>query len=694
VVGAGGGVLVVSYPRVTWSLVDDVRPPVLVDLLDRSAVASLSVASAATATDPADGYLTIGAGQRASAGSASGDLGIRDAPRGDVEVGALPGVTATAGNDLFGAEPGSLGGALRAGGQHAAVVANADVVLRDGTLSRHREAALATMDPEGRSGGSVADDLARPDASRPGGRTLDESAVLDAFGEVWFPGALVLVEASDLDRADREGTTADLVDALGRSDALLGRLLAQVDLARDLVLVLAPAAPHDRAELTVFAIAGPGVEPGLARSPTTRRAGYVTLPDVAPTVLTALGLDVPDAMAGTAITASAGGATGPGERAALDQRSRFRERTVVPVTVAFLVLQLLVYAAVASRFAAARWRDALAVGVLAVLAFPLLTFLSGIVAYDDLGPAGYVLVLLAAAVVLAGAAWWTTRRSPTLAAWAIVGATWLVLVVDALRGGALQFDTPFGYSPISAARFAGMGNLGLALVMVTALVGATGAWPLFWDRAGAPVVRADGRRAPGALLAAAAAAFTLTVVADGLPGFGADLGGVAAMVPAFAVAWIALSGRRVTWKQVAVAVGAGVVAVVAAAAVDLARPEDDRTHLGRFAERVLDGEGWTIVHRKLVTNLHVLVHPGVVLATVLGVGTAVVAWRRSAPFAEVRRRVPGVGALVSGALVGAVLGFGVNDSGIVVPGMMLAVAVPWLISLAFALEPAAVGSRP
>ena len=57
-------------------------------------------------------------------------------------------------------------------------------------------------------------------------------------------------------------------------------LLSRVDPARDLVLVVAPAAPRDAAELTVFAIAGPGIGPGRARSATTRRDGYVTLPDV------------------------------------------------------------------------------------------------------------------------------------------------------------------------------------------------------------------------------------------------------------------------------------------------------------------------------------------------------------------------------------------------------------------------------
>jgi hypothetical protein len=79
----------------------------------------------------------------------------------------------------------------------------------------------------------------------------------------------------------------------------------------------------------------------------------------------------------------------------------------------------------------------------------------------------------------------------------------------------------------------------------------------------------------------------------------------------------------------------------------------------------------------------------VVVATALGLAAATMAWRRSAPFAEVRHRVPGVHAALVGASIGAVLGFGVNDSGIAVPGMMLAVLVPWFAHLAFALVPAA-----
>ena len=510
--------------------------------------------------------------------------------------------------------------------------------------------------------------------------------MLAAFGDVWRPGAVVTVEMSDLDRAARTGSQAQLAEALRRSDALLAALLAAVDPGRDLVVVVAPVAPGDEAELTVFAMAGPGIAPGLARSPSTRRDGYVTLPDVAPTLLEALGVPVPEAMTGTAITASGGSPVDPSERARQDARSRFRERAVVPVSVAFLLLQLVVYGATVLAFRRERSRPALHVGMLALLVFPALTFLSGPFRYDRLGVAGYATALVAAALAVALLVHVLLGRYVLVAPLAVVAATWVLLVVDAARQGAWQLDTPFGYSPITAARFAGMGNLGFALLTVTAIVLGAGLWPR-WPGIGlAPEPRPE--RAPSALLALAGALFLTSVVVDGLPSLGADLGGVLAMVPALAVCWFVLAGRRVSWQRVALLVIVAVVVVAGFAALDLRRAEADRTHVGRFAQRVLDGDAWMILERKVMANVHVLTNPGVVLVTVLGVAAATLAWRRSAPFAEVRERVPGVRAALLGAGIGAVLGFGVNDSGIVVPGMMLAVLVPWFAHLAFALVPA------
>ena len=60
-----GRVLIVSMPRLVWQDVADQEPPNLMELLERSAVASLSVRAIGPRTDLGEGYLTVGAGNRA-----------------------------------------------------------------------------------------------------------------------------------------------------------------------------------------------------------------------------------------------------------------------------------------------------------------------------------------------------------------------------------------------------------------------------------------------------------------------------------------------------------------------------------------------------------------------------------------------------------------------------------------------------
>ena len=158
------------------------------------------------------------------------------------------------------------------------------------------------MDAEGRvGGGTVSRDLTVVDPAAPGGRRMDPAAVLDAFDAAWSgPDAsdAVLVEMSDLERAERDGLPLTGPEraagprqplAAGRRDARASCCSGSTS-QRDRVIVVSPAAPGGYGRLTVFGLAGRGVEPGLARSATTRRDGYVTLPDVGATVLDSLGL--------------------------------------------------------------------------------------------------------------------------------------------------------------------------------------------------------------------------------------------------------------------------------------------------------------------------------------------------------------------------------------------------------------------
>ena len=141
------------------------------------------------------------------------------------------------------------------------------------------------------------------------------------------------------------------------------------------------------------------MNPGLARSATTRRDGFVTLPDVGVTVLDSLGVDPPSSMNATAITSAGGPRFDAGQAARLadaDEVARFRDRAVGPVSVVYIVLQVITYALAAVALSKQRRTLAWVVGLgtLAVLATPTVVFLSGLVRYDRLGQVPYVIAVV------------------------------------------------------------------------------------------------------------------------------------------------------------------------------------------------------------------------------------------------------------------------------------------------------------
>ena len=723
-------VVLVSVPTLTWDLVADEQPPALTGLLARSAVASTSVRTIGPETTPGEAYATIGAGNRVavpegSAGVAFGaDVDVdgetaatvlarrSGEPVGDAAVVHLgmPAITTVNDRLLYGAEPGALGSALASAGLVGAVIGNADLEadldLGVEPLQAHREAALAVVDGTGVvPEGAVGPELLLRDPEAPLGLRLDPDAVLDAFDRA--TADVVLVELSDLDRADafRPLATRSAADAARRAaltatDVLLAGLLDRVDLARELVILVAPTAPRGPAQLSVAAMAGPGVEPGLLQSGTTGRAGYVTLPDLAPTVVASLGLDQPGAMNGAPMSDAGGSPPDAGtwrERAADNERALFRNRATGPLTVVFIVLVVLGLALAAVALSGPRprprLRRAAALVQLVTLAVPLVTYLAGLVREDRLGVPGSIVAVLAVATlagVLARAVGTVTGRADRVTAaflppLLLLAATALVLLADVFVGAPLQIDTAFGYGggAIVAGRFTGYGNLAGGLLTLSVIAAATGTWGLLQLRR-----RASG---PPSSLAVAAigAAFLFTVVVTGLPGLGRDVGGVLAIVPGFVIVLAVLTGIRLTWRRLAVVGVATVGALAVFGVVDLLRPPEQRGHLGRLIDQTAGDQGTsglvTVIQRKVDANLTIL--GSSVWSLVIPVAFAFLAfliWRPPRTM-EALLRLPGVRALLVGSLATCGLAAVLNDSGIAIPGIMLTLLLPYVAHLALEL---------
>ncbi|HTJ74952.1 MAG TPA: glycosyltransferase [Acidimicrobiales bacterium] len=690
--GEADKVLLVGVPGLAWDDLGSGTLPNLDALVAGGAVGAMNVRTSSARPSVGEGYATLGAGSRVKVGNAADDA---VAVEGWVVVPGAASVRAGAGRHLA-TRPGSLGDALHAAGRRTGVVGNADLapglagVHAAGHPNLSRPTAVALMDGAGvvDTGSVTPEDLLATADLAPFRRMADVAAVEARTRAALAAADVVLVDPGDLDRSAAL-TSVDAPDfyvgrtrsaALAEVDDLLGRLRAGPGLPpRTLVLVVSVTPPGDEWRLAPVVAWGSGVVPGRLTSPSTRRSGLVTLTDVAPTVLAALGAPVPAAMPGRAMRYTPGGAGGIGGLSRLDRDAAWRERVWLPVTTGFIVAQVGLWfvtgAAVAGR---APWlrRPWLRAGAVGVAAFPAAALLLRALPFvPALGSLGGVAVLVVLDLALAALALQARRHLLAPLAWLFAG-TVALLVADVATGAHLQLAGLLGYSPQSASRFFGLGNTAFGVLAAAAVLVAA----IHVDRA--------PRRREAVL--GAAALLALVAFVDGAPFLGADVGGLLALVPISAlVVWV-LSGRGLTWRTVVAAGGVTALVLGVATAVDLLRPPASRTHLGRLAAQTLhSGDGGLVdtVSRKVEVNLGgvgqsfwTAVTP--VIAVALLVALVYTGWgRRLAP--------PGspVRAGLLGALAAGLIGFAVNDSGVIVVAMALVEVGPVVALLALADPP-------
>lgn len=594
-------VVVVGIPGLQWSDINASDTPALARLAREGATGVLSVRTAAPVDCPTDGWLTLGAGNR-----------VRSTGR---QTGLCPATFP---------EPSSLPAQVRAN-------------------AKRREGAIP---------GLLADELSRRGrcvrAEGPGARLAAassagaEAAVVTAV--TGLTDCAVLLTQGTVVGSEARAFGARAADAR----------VAAVDRARPagstLLVVGLSEAPGDRGtHLHVALAVGPGFRHGALISASTRRAPYVQLVDVAPTILALQGIPTPDAMIGEPWRSTGGAPSVARLRDEAHKADAHRDVTV-PFFVVLVAVQLvLIGAGLLTR----RWRlvetTALA-GTTAVGA----SYLANLVPWWRSGtPLAALLAATAvAAAVLTVAA--LQGRGLLSRAGIACGLTAAVLVVDLLTGAHLQMSSVAGYSPLVAGRFAGIGNVAFGVLAAAVLLAA-----------------ASTRSATVAALTA------LVVVVDGAPMWGSDVGGVLALVPAYALLVLLLAGRAVSIARLALAAAVGVVVVTAFGIADHARPADEQTHLGRFVGQVLDGSAGGVLRRKAEANLSLLFHSPVTALLPLVVAFLVVLLVR--PPRVLRAALERSPAWRSGLLAvctASGLGFLLNDSGAAVPALAIVVALP------------------
>ena len=647
-------VVVLGTAGLRWSDLDPAAHPRLAELLERSAIGSLVTRSVRTASCPADGWLALGAGNRAGDAEPEGACRPLAEPGPEGAVPRWEVYVAERDAASYGSRLGLLGDLLEEHGiSSRAVGPGAAIALArsDGTVPELESLPESPEDLEGR--------LAF--------EHLERVLVIDLG---------VVPEEAEVGAETRE-TAVELVSA--RAEAALESLESSSGAVMLVSLADAGPSPH----LQLLSMRGfPGVQ-GLSSGETlssssTRQPGYVLATDLLPTILEALGI------AGTAPTGALVGAPVRGSAAegvdaaamvALDQHAT-AIRALTPGFFSLLIaVNLALYAAVWLRGLRPRFR---VLGVV-VGALPVATFLANLLPWWRAGGIGlYGSVAAAVALVAALALAGPWRRTPLGPLTVVAGVTALTIVLDVLTGSRLQLGSLMGVHPLVAGRFYGLNNSAFSLLMVSSLLVAA--------VAGTALVRRGQRLAALGLVAVVGAVAT---VVDGMPGLGSDFGGPPALVPAFAVLGLLVAGVRVGWRRLLLVLGAGVLVVSLFAFLDWLRPVDSRTHLGRFVQTVLDGGLLDVIVRKLGQNLTILTSSWLVL--LVGAGVALVVWLAGRGPGEDTKRDRGLLRVAIGELdalrvalpaaaTGLVIGFAVNDSGVVIPAIGMSLGVPLVLA--------------
>lgn len=554
----------------------------LLDAASSGEPVNVVVRSANPATCPADGWLTLGAGARTRAlppGAAS-------APGAPACLGAPDAASALAASrdSGYGARPGALATALAEAGVPATAIGDT--------------ASLALAAEGG--------------AATPG----DSLEALLSSG----PQGLALI-----DTAIGAATAEQRVTSLARSREAV---LAATPRARVVILSVADAeSPGPQIGILPAGTASPrGRDGGLLVGESTHQAGLIQLTDLAPTILAALtgsprpgsasarmtgsALALPDSPPPSAGVTDSAGARAVSRLADDALRARASHLSTIPSTLLIIVASgaLALTAALALRRPRPpRAPAALRATALAASCLPLAALLSSTVPWWRLRASagepswaataaalGAILIIGGALAGLVALAAWAAERAvdatrPVRPAGLVAALTASAWLLDAALGAPLALNGALGMDTVVAGRFYGMSNTGFAIASAALVIALAALRPIMPEGRGWTV---------GMVALAGGGALVL----DGAPWLGADLGGALTLAPVLVVLAVALVAPRPNGRgrlRPALGAGAGMLAVGAIlAGIDLTRPADRRTHLGRFAAGLTDGSAWSTLGRK------------------------------------------------------------------------------------------------
>lgn len=626
-----------------------------------------------------------------------------------VYLGLVRTLAANATNS-FNVIPGTLGQEVIDASGTTAAFGNSDLGFGGQSLRSVRPAAIAAMDSNGRvQFGSISETVLERNADAPYGvkTDLDELKERIAAHRKQLSKAgpnLIAVDSGDLYRARNYAPSVapkvatrqwnDALKSLDKTYAMLSELYPEATIVF--------ATQSSKNPVSMSEGFGPLIitpaKPGLAFSSSTHREGLVTNLDVTATLLDSLGLEQPVQVLGAPITSTTEyrvNLIGQAEDSYPTRVSLLKkmndtalaiENNRATVLNIFIIATVFILAsgALAIIRANKHW-DSITVTftkrviktlILGVLAVPAASWLMFLVYRWPSSPFQVTAQLLGCVAVLWLVAALLQRRfgfrTPVIF---LAAVTTLVILIDQLLGAPASFTSFFGYSPIAAARFYGIGNEGAAVLFGAVVIGimmTLDQWPnsnfsAFLRYFGIPIIG------------------FLVIFISAAPMFGANVGVAAWGVVGFVLLWFLANKRKINFKSIILMIL--IIALTVGLFIALDRfGSGAETHLSKSIGSAEQGgivELWDIVVRKAETNLRVLLHTNLVwilLAVIAFLAT--MRMRPSPDFATTLKSNPNFGDGMTAILIAGLAAYFTEDSGVVLPALMvlyLGCGIVWMM---------------
>ena len=464
-------------------------------------------------------------------------------------------------------------------------------------------------------------------------------------------------------------------------DLFLYNLVQGLNPDSDLLIMLSPSPTREQNRLRNLMVPvilwGKGVEPGILTSATTRREGIIANLDILPTILSTLNLDSRYHIVGRPAVSQATEHEALVRLVNMNQNMHFIYNTRPTLVRGYIFLQIIIIAiAIVMIFFIPRFLLYLKIPLLFLMSVPFGLLLVGLIPIISLFT--YTVIVLSMAFALVAISLLmeqflkTKNYNHVLSPFILIGLlTSLAILIDLSLGAPLMQRSTLGYDALAGARYYGLGNEYMGVLIGASIIGISGLLDKF--------------RKNKYVLGVSSLYLLVTIYLIASPNWGSNLGGTIAAVMGFSYLIHQLYLEKVTIPQIAAAGMFASSFVLGLSVLDSMRDANLQSHFGRTATMVLtDGFQplYEIIVRKIDMNIRLIRYTIWSRVFLLGMAALVIVFFK--PIYLIQKLKDNFLQIYHGlfaVILASVIALLANDSGIVAAATMLIYAVAPLLYL-------------